>query len=1033
MDFGKIFNAYTNNTSLKERSQILSNIPILSTEDSQIIGSINSNSSASDNYPGSNEADQVAADPTQNEVDPSVLEILSELDTMPVANNNLNKETPISSSDNNDTFDPLSSSDNNDTFDPLSSSDNNDTFDPLSSSDNDDTFDPLSSSDNNDTFDSLSSSDNNDTFDPLSSSDNDDTFDPLSSSDNNDTFDSLSSSDNNDTFDPLSSSNNDDTFDPLGSSDNDDTFDPLSSSDNDDTFDPLGSSDNDQDSYLDNFIENNQDSSDNFTNLPTGSNPQDEFDIELPDDWTVQDTEPKETTSPEQSEEDFMDNISEDNISDIDHLSSEPSNQTVETVETNDTDFIDEEPISDDHSNDIHSNLDLNDNQIFLIREKINSLKNKDLRFKLRNIVLDPIQHKEYFDELISLLMINSPESTIEKFLDKYLTVEELDITPIESNSNENRAVFFADDVANFEQLKLSIIKTVQKSALYLTIIMLIGSISWIGVAQPINIYRLYNKGLNAIKNNNFKEGEALFKYASQILGKPDASWSLKYGDSYAEKKLLNLAEQKYLIAIQVKPSDIQIGTHVSDFYTNLGIERYPNAANILSNLTKQHPSKFEVWDYNASLYRILGDLASDPAVKKQYYFTAKEIYNNFIINNINQIAPYYKMIELCIKLDNNSQIKKIMTIINQINPKYRNIDTLTKLAEYYTDRKLLTDSSQVFKQLIPCLNNFKNKFNKLKSVMDKQFNIPNASISNILSSSFYEYARYQLISSQLGSAAELLTNSIRLNESNYQSYNLLGEALLALPNQEQRTAEATELFKKSMALNSTYYKPYLNLGHIDFYWNSLLLDNDQIKNQALYNYRQAKRLIPKNRNNYLLNYNLGWLEYYNNNLNNALDLWSEIYTEDFTNPNISYAMGTLLFKLGNPQLSQVELTKTADELNSLVAKIPEPNKNNKRHMEIFTQLSKTCNNLGVIYANFARSNPGRKEYFETQALLHFYNSKDKADQINTLYNITEYNIGVMTRQNIPNRSTEFDFSIPKNTSLENINNTFKDFLIDEI
>ncbi|MGL4560772.1 MAG: periplasmic flagellar collar protein FlcA [Brevinema sp.] len=681
------------------------------------------------------------------------------------------------------------------------------------------------------------------------------------------------------------------------------------------------------------------------------------------------------------------------------------------------------------------SSLDLSEHQIFSIRQKINQLSNRDTRSSIRNILLDPLFHKEYIDQLISLLLINAPEEKIEEFLAEKNQDHNFDenlIDPMEENSF---ATFFADDVLRFEQFKEEFTKTLQKVAIFGFLSLILGFIAWFGLAQPLRVNSIFEKGLVAIKNNEFATGESLFNQAHHIAGTPIPKWFVAYGDAYAEKKMIKSAEQKYISGINFAPKDIAMSSHVADFYTNLGQNYYPPAIDIMKNISLLHPKNFEVWDYYGNLHIDYADFFSkDPAKAQELYFKAANIYNEFIKSNPKNIAPYYKMIDIYIKLKNPRQIDTIAQLIYEANPKYLNLDILNKLANYYTNKRDLNASAKIFKQMVPFLDAYIRKIPDLQSILKKTYNINPQNVSNLLSESYYQVARYRMLSSDILGANTVLTNSIILNPNNDHSYNLLGESLLVTgAGSVDLLNEAELLFKKALEINPNAYKPHINLGHLNYYWGGEMPTPANTESIALYHYNTAKQLMPQNQLNYLLNYNLAWLEHKNNNDNDALDLLSDIYKINPNNPTLNYAMGSILYKIGNPQLSQVKFQEATKILEDFRKNIFEIKYENPRHREIFTQLAKIYNNIGVINANYGRANPKRADYFNSQALLQFYESKNIADQIGSIYNMAEYNIGVLTRSNIRNRSTVFDESIPKQTTIEPLQSEFKKNILEKI
>ena len=761
-----------------------------------------------------------------------------------------------------------------------------------------------------------------------------------------------------------------------------------------------------------------------------------EFDIELPEEF-------KENII--ESDDEFNEEDPSLEVPDFSNTEPDPNSFEIPTSSLGTPTFYEEVDKSlnfniwDKQEKDNSSiDLELTQEQIFKIRYKINSFVDKDLRFKIREIIADPESYAEIYKKLTSLLLIDVPENVIQNLLAQLNNTDTIDNYQL-SESPVIRSTFHAHDVADYQdsiyRLKTEFFYNIKKYSLYGLVVLLSGIIAWFGFAQPVRINSIFSKGLVEIQKDNFIEGEALFQQATAIAGEPIAEWFMKYADVYNNKNLITEAERKYLSAIAIEPQNITIATNISSFYTNLGPKFYSNAISIMENVTSYHPKKFEVWDDLGSLLINYSDFFMDNRDKQtELLYKAADVYQQYILKNPKDPAPYYRMVDIYIRIGNKEQVDLIFQLIAKLNPKYINLSMMNQLAKYYTDQRELTKAERVLRQITPMLDQYYNKVPELQKLMNQYYNIDPLEISNILSSSYYEFARYKMLSYDAKNAGILLTNSISFNPNHGDNYNLLGELYLYSPSHESdKLVQAKKLFDQALAINPENYKSHINLGHMYYMWDSEFGSIAQAHDTAAFHYRIAKSMMPNSIKNNLLSYNYGWLEYQNNNPEEAIDSWSEIYKETPNNPVLSYALGSALYKIGNPQLAQMELTKAADTFKVLKDNIPQPDLNNNRHTEIYTQLAKTYNNLGVINANFGAANATRKDYFDSQALLNFYNAQDISDQLNTIYSTAEYNIGVITRPNIRNRQTIFDDAIPKQTSIENPKSEFNKLLLQNI
>ncbi len=771
---------------------------------------------------------------------------------------------------------------------------------------------------------------------------------------------------------------------------------------------------------LDDIVENNEVVDDNLG-----------FDIELPEEFKEETPEEDEVVQEEQEVPDFT--------------GTEMSEQDVQTPIVDESipaefEQVDKSINFDAWKDKDSSNtlMELTEEQSFKIRYKINSLSDQNIRFRIREILADAQSHQDVYPGLMSLLLVDAPESSFVSFFEKLEDSHGIDVFP-SSDIPEYTSTFLAKDVVDYQdtiyRIKTEFIFNLKKYALYGIIALLSGTIAWLGFAQPMRINSIFEKGLVAIQLDNYIEGEALFQQANNIAGKPVAEWYMKYADVYKDKNLVTEAGSKYLSALVIEPKNITIAMHASDFYTNLGPKYYSNAMNIMENLSTYYPKDFSVWDYWGSLFIHYSDFFIDNIDEQTtLLYRAVDIYQKYLINNSNNPAPFYRILDIYIKIGNSEQIDKIANFLEDLDPKNINIEIMTHLGKYYTDRRNLTGADKVFRQLTPILDKYHEDIEPLQSYMDRLYNIPPENISNVLSESYYEFARYKMLSSDFKVAGTLLTNSLMFNDNNADSYNLLGEAYLRSREPTNvKLRKAKEFFDQALALNPNSYKAHMNLGHLYYTWDNEFGDLDVARNSALYHYRYATSLMPPNVKSSLLSYNHGWLEFYNNNAEKAIDIWSDIYKNNPESSVISYALGSALYQVDNPQLAQIVLEKSANNLEAIKDGIAYPDVSNRRHREVFTQLAKTYNNIGVINANYGLANSGRREDFEAKALMNFYKAQDLSDQLGRTYSTTEYNIGVLTRPNISNRRTVFDEEIPKQTSLENPVNQFNHLLLENI
>jgi tetratricopeptide (TPR) repeat protein len=178
------------------------------------------------------------------------------------------------------------------------------------------------------------------------------------------------------------------------------------------------------------------------------------------------------------------------------------------------------------------------------------------------------------------------------------------------------------------------------------------------------------------------------------------------------------------------------------------------------------------------------------------------------------------------------------------------------------------------------------------------------------------------------------------------------------------------------------------------------------------------------------LGYNLGWLYYKYSDYESAFNEFAQLYIGQPYNPVLSYDMANSYFYLKKYDLARVEYDKSIDYYQAMADRVAYINPESERHKEIYGQLSRSYNNRGVVNVMLSRQNPKNSAQYEQQALLDFYHAKDSANKINTIYNFAEYNIKFILNKAIKGRGPALDQDLPKRTSLQKLNDEYKENLI---
>ncbi|NMB64117.1 MAG: hypothetical protein GYA16_04520, partial [Spirochaetes bacterium] len=201
------------------------------------------------------------------------------------------------------------------------------------------------------------------------------------------------------------------------------------------------------------------------------------------------------------------------------------------------------------------------------------------------------------------------------------------------------------------------------------------------------------------------------------------------------------------------------------------------------------------------------------------------------------------------------------------------------------------------------------------------------------------------------------------LGEYNYtikqpvEAYKYLNAAITAYQYPPEFTYE--DFYYESESIG----KAYAFLGHIFYYFfdkvkfrfgdelDEALLDEDADKMANLDIARQKYELaIQENFSSPEVRYNLGRIYYVNQNYQQALEQWLNLYEDIVTNPQVMFAIGNAFYHMNNLEASKGEYLKMIAVFERKAESIRLPRPERKEHRIIFQSLASAYNNLGAIY-----------------------------------------------------------------------------------
>ncbi len=669
------------------------------------------------------------------------------------------------------------------------------------------------------------------------------------------------------------------------------------------------------------------------------------------------------------------------------------------------------------------------------IRERINKIKRADVRQRVREAIVKGELSEALLKELLLKLLLNESDANLEAFDKRYLQGITVEPRTPPSFQQPMRRVIYTEEAIKAEQLNKQLGKVGGLSLMLLLVSVALSALMWVGVIRPVLAGREYEKGLKAIEQKDYIFAEKKFQRGKEIGGF-SVKWHNIYAQKYTEVKQWELARQKYEAVLQRKPLDRMTIMNYAEFNKQLYPPRYDEAVSLYTRLYKRFPKDFRVVDALGQTYVEWADRTQDTVDRLERFKKANDLYETYLMKRSKDVGAHFRLLDIAIRVTNETLIDGRYQIIEKLNKKAINFPILTRLASYYIDKRRLSDAGKVLQKLIPLIK-IKIRESDGAYVLDESMN----KFSNqkpVYDETLYQFGRLQTLRLDFVRALWALSNAVGLNPSNARAYNLMGEIYYTTDERPEAKRMAISLFETSQRLAPSYYKPYVNLGHL-YYYNDLgFKDEESALFKALGYYKVAYQLYQMGQVDRLspdpkLFYNLSWLYYKYGNYEEALQVLSQIYVTDPLNPYYSYAIGNMYQKMGIGDLAEVNYMKAIDYFNDIVKRIKYINPDSTRHKEVFTQLARAYNNLGVVYFSAAKLNPKMAQEYEAKALLYFYNAKNMANKINLLYPEAEYNIKVVLNKGIRGRMAKLDETLVKQTSLHRILEELKNSMIDEL
>ena len=616
------------------------------------------------------------------------------------------------------------------------------------------------------------------------------------------------------------------------------------------------------------------------------------------------------------------------------------------------------------------------------------------LRKKIKEIILQDELSPEDTRKLIDLILSGKPEDNIQRFIEKKLNIKLI----LEEEIPHRRVITARPEYTR---------EGMQRQQRLLRQTKIIAAAVLIGFALTVTVYqyiykpfmakRLINKGVALIlepgdpatkKVKDYKKAEEYFEYVDQHYKKDYLYGYNAYARAYFKKREFDYSYSKLKRAYQINNRDIDTLNNTGYFFAKIPEHYY---SRIQNDAIKTFAPKdtYEVSQVDMAIMMYNRVLAIDPknitamfGIGNAYlylgqYLKSRQYFENILKVDPNSWVGYAGLLNLFIERDNLPEVLSIHTDLRA-----RDILTdipsplLAKLAHYYLGKNR-SDTFNVRVDLGIQSPRLKDEDDNL---------IPACrGVLDALKEKDPDYPPLYVASAKLAAAQKNLKLVEMLLKEAEQKAEEKGErysaALQLLGEYNYTIKQPVEAYKYLNAAITAYQYPpeftyedfyyesesigkaYAYLGHIFYYFfdkvkfrfgdelDEALLDADADKMANLDIARQKYELaLQENFSSPEVRYNLGRIYYVNQNYQQALEQWLNLYEDIVTNPQVMFAIGNAFYHMNNLEASKGEYLKMIAIFERKAEAIRLPRPERKEHLIIFQSLASAYNNLGAVY-----------------------------------------------------------------------------------
>ena len=655
-------------------------------------------------------------------------------------------------------------------------------------------------------------------------------------------------------------------------------------------------------------------------------------------------------------------------------------------------------------------------------------LFNTPLRQAIKDAILNDLIPEKDARQLISMILSGRQEEDIHKYLEGKLK-KKIPVPMVKAVTGR-RVITARPEYARAgreRQKRLLAVSRIAAAVAAVTCVLIVVGDQFI--YKPLAAGRMIREGAALIretgdyikKPKDYANAEKIFRDVDTNYVKDYPYGYTEYSRAYFDKKEYAFSIEKLnkLYAIQYKKGqvyDFGLLNNLGYFYSKVPAEYYNTTrVNINRWYYPGSEKKREEWSqldvaiefYRRVLVREKNNITALFGIGNAYffqgqYFKAKKYYEDIISIEPDSEVGYAGLLNMYIERDVFEQVIDVHSRL--ANKKMLdNVPSalLAKLAAYYLDKQKSETSnvrvdygvqSPRFKDADD--NIFPAVYGVLEALNKRDKDYPPL---------HQQYARLNKAQNNFKLMKIHLDKAIKLSKDNYnadyfgalhllgdyyyqtkdpvKAYEALNRAIKAAGNPPEFTHEdfyrETESVGKSYALLGNifyYYFDKIRMRYGDLEDEEVDQDADKLANYQISREKYEKAL-EEGYESSEVHYNLGRIYYLNKLYQKALDQWLNLYEDFAEKPEIMFALGNAFYHMGSYDAARGEYLKLVSAYEHELDTMKVPRRDLEGHKKIFTFLSASYNNLGVVYQ--ALNNEAKSD-------ISYWKSIDYAQQINT-------------------------------------------------